>query len=335
MPPRMAYPPSGLVRDLGPLPDEAVPLIPALIDSLGSFPQEEQHGRACAAMVLLAREHGLWGARELSMECTTLGDVVVYCLRILLTTHSSQQSASTAWAALLEKTRQLSDFPAASPPRRAERHQDPRPRSPSPSPSPPAPTNITISDVTGLLRAISSATAQENALADLVAELRHERAPTTVTLVCGMEYCFHRDDHLAPRLSAAVHSLRRLVGDLQQGRLPPRPFSVAASAAASLMSAEGRALFLAEEWLAQTEPPFVVEALRLARLTRPTSAFEAEAWRRGTAVHAPHPTVATHGQRQAPKGFEKSSPKRPDKARDGASPKNVVAPAPRAGPPRH
>jgi hypothetical protein len=329
-----------MVRDLLPLPDEAAMLLPALVGSLAEFPPDEQLGRARAALIMLSRQNGLWGATEVSNTCDTTGQVVSWCLRILLTVHSTKQSASTAWADLIDRTRGLEEFPAASPPR-------PRPdpqRSPSPAPPPAtSPTNITVSDMTGLLRALSSASSQESALNELISEMRQNRAPTRDQTICGTNYCIHRDDPMAPQLHAALHNVEHYAQELEQGRLPPKPFSIAAVSSVAFMPRHAALLFLAEEWLGMTEPN-VAEAIRLARLTRPTSSFEADAWRRGTTVHAGFPAAAVTQKtaricrichKHVPTGIAFSDHQKSSFCR-APQPKNGRAPAPpRAGLPRH
>lgn len=293
----MFYPPTGMVRDLLPLPDEAALLIPALVDSLGSFPPDEQIGRARAALILLARESGLWGASDLSGTCTSLGEIVTWCLRILLTMHSNQQSASRAWAELMDRTKNLDDFPAASPPRTHERQRqdDPRPRSPSPA----QPTNVTINDMAGLLRALSSSsrTTESPSLEALVSEIRRERRRTEEVVVGTATYVVARDDPMAPRLLAALASLRRRLTDITAERLPPRPLSVSAIAALHLMPQVQGQLWLAEEWVGQEEGADLLDGLRLARVAPPESAFEAQAWRSGTLLPTTVPAVANTRRR--------------------------------------
>ena len=299
-PQKLVWPPTGFLADVGELPDQAAPLLPALLSRIVSagWPEAEIHPRACALVVTLARRAGLHGAVPLSKRISTTETALQWCLRILLVSYPNEQAASAAFAAAVSEASDLPSYPEDTPHRTRRHHgtHEDGPAHQRESPDPPRPENGFSP-----LRAASEAV-----YAPALATHRLVQAE-----VFAVTYAVPRTARYAASIIAAATAVARSTGTMPTAEalsaLPPQTLATLAV----VSSPVDRALLATEELctLLLAEGPKVRLALRACRTCTPMlEGEELNAWLEGqiplvlngvTICHRPNNTPTRQGNAQA------------------------------------
>ena len=292
-PQKLVWPPTGFLADVGELPDQAAPLLPALLSCIVSagWPEAEIHPRACALVVTLARRAGLHGAVPLSKRISTTETALQWCLRILLVSYPNEQAASAAFAAAVSEASDLLSYPEDTP-HRTRRHHDTHEDGPAQreSPDPPRPENGFSP-----LRAASEAV-----YAPALATHRLVQAE-----VFAVTYAVPRTARYAASIIAAATAVARSTGTMPTAEafsaLPPQTLATLA-----VVSSPDRALWQRRSLRSSCRVQSRL-ALRMVRVRR-CWREELNAWLEGqiplvlngvTICHRPNNTPTRQGNAQA------------------------------------